>query len=408
MTAAVIAGLKNTLQGEPAVLAVNAGSSSLKFGLYTADGPARWSGQFEGLEPGGQPTLRNAGQAAQPLEPVNGHEGFDLALATLAGALAQAGVPLQAVAHRIVHGGSRYAQPCRLDAEAMTYLASLNALAPLHQPHNLDGVRAFQRMLPDVPQIGCFDTAFHAHQPEVERRLPIDRTLASQGLRRYGFHGLSYEYLMQVLMHRSRNATGRVLMAHLGNGASVCAARGGRSVATSMGFSALDGLMMGTRSGSIDAGVLLHLWRQGWTLEQVETLLYKQSGLKGVSGISADMRTLRAHTSPAAREAIELFTQRLLHESGAMLAVLGGADLIAFTGGIGEHDAVLREQLITQLHWTGVRLNPIANQHATGDAVMAVHSPDSPIEVWVVPTDEGRVAARAAFEVFALSNNPDF
>jgi acetate kinase len=401
LTAAIIPGLKASLQGTPAVLAVNAGSSSLKFGLYGPEGPAPWSGQFEGLEPGGAPMLRSAGQPPRPLAPVDGLEGFDLALATLVATLAEAGVPLRAVAHRIVHGGERHAEPCRLDAEALEYLATLNALAPLHQPHNLEAVAAFQRRMPQVPQIGCFDTAFHTHLLAVERRLPIDRALAAQGLRRYGFHGLSYQYVMQVLLDRSPRASGRALLAHLGNGASVCATREGRSIATSMGFSALDGLMMGTRSGSVDPGVLLHLWRQGWTMQQVETLLYKQSGLKGVSGISADMRTLRTSQQPEAQEAIELFTHRLLREAGALLAVLGGVDVIAFTGGIGEHDALLREQVIGALGWTGVRLDAQANQQARGDAVVAIQAPESPIEVWVVPTDEGRVAAQAAAKLVA-------
>jgi acetate kinase len=271
------------------------------------------------------------------------------------------------VAHRIVHGGQRFVAPCLLDEATLAALAELNPLAPLHQPHNLAGVRALQKALPDLPQVGCFDTAFHAGMPAVEHRLPIDRSLWDQGVQRYGFHGLSYQFVMRELQRRTPRAAGRVLMAHLGNGASLCAALNGASVATTMGFSALDGLMMGTRSGSVDPGVLLHLWRQGQTVDEVETLLYKRSGLKGVSGLSADMRTLRASDAPAAREAIELFTYRLLREAGALLAVLGGVDVIAFTGGIGEHDAQLREDLLTRLTWLGTRPDAAANHDARGD-----------------------------------------
>lgn len=382
-----------------AVLAVNAGSSSLKFGLYGAEGGAHWTGQVSGLQPGGSPVLQLNGNAPLTLALGPGESAFDGALTRLQDLLTHSGVHLRAVSHRIVHGGDRCIAPCVLDATTLGYLHSLDTLAPLHQPHNLAGVEAFARALPGVPQIGCFDTAFHASLPGVERRLPIDRTLAAQGLRRYGFHGLSYQYLVQVLGRVSGRAAGRVVMAHLGNGASLCATLQGRSVATTMGFSALDGLMMGTRSGSLDPGVLLHLWRQGWTLEQVETLLYQGCGLKGVSGLSADMRTLRASALPAAQDAINLFTHRVRRECGAMLAALHGVDLIAFTGGIGEHDAQLRADVIAALGFAGLRLDAAANASATGDRVAPLHAPDSAAEIWVVPTDEGRVAAQAAFDL---------
>ncbi|MBQ0932644.1 acetate/propionate family kinase [Ideonella alba] len=363
-----------------AVLAVNAGSSSLKFGLYPRQGAALWTGQIEGLEA--------AGEAA-----------FSAALQRLLHDCTQRGARLLAVAHRIVHGGEAFIAPCRLDAAALQRLRALAPLAPLHQPHNLDGVAAFLQALPQLPQVGCFDTAFHATLPAVERALPTDRALAAQGLRRYGFHGLSYQYLAQTLPQHSARAGGRVLLAHLGNGASLCALRGGRSVATTMGFSALEGLMMGTRSGSLDPGVLLHLLRQGWSADALEDLLYRRSGLKGVSGLSADMRTLRASTEPAAAEAIALFTHRCLREAGALAAVLGGLDAIAFTGGIGEHDAALRAELAAGLAHLGVRLDPSTNSAARGDRVAAIHAADSAVELWVVPTDEGRVAAQAAFSL---------
>ncbi|MBQ0960599.1 acetate/propionate family kinase [Ideonella sp. 4Y11] len=363
-----------------AVLAVNAGSSSLKFGLYPRQGAALWTGQIEGLEAAGD-------------------TAFDNALQRLLHDCTQRGARLVAVAHRIVHGGDDFVAPCRLDAAALRRLRRLEPLAPLHQPHNLDGVAAFLQARPQLPQIGCFDTAFHATLPALERLLPIERTLAAQGLRRYGFHGLSYHYLAQTLPQHSARAGGRVLLAHLGNGASLCALQGGRSVATTMGFSALEGLMMGTRSGSLDPGVLLHLLRQGWSADALEDLLYRRSGLKGVSGLSADMRTLRASAEPAAAQAIALFTHRVLREAGALAALLGGLDAIAFTGGIGEHDARLRADVLTGLAHLGVRHDAAANHAATGDAVRPLHTADSAVEVWVVPTDEGRVAAQSAFDL---------
>jgi acetate kinase len=386
--------------GPPVVLAVNSGSSSLKFGLYAAQGPALWTGVAEGLEPGGAPRFTLDGRRAA-LAPRPGQGAFEAALERLDAALRAHGAPLCAVAHRIVHGGERCVAPQRLDAQVLAYLRTLAPLAPLHQPHNLDAVDDFARAFPGVPQIGCFDTAFHASLPDVERRLTVARSLAAQGLRRYGFHGLSYTYLSQVLAERTPRAAGRAVLAHLGNGASLCATRAGRSVATTMGFSALDGLMMGTRSGAVDPGVLLYLWRAGWSCTQVEDLLYRQSGLKGVSGLSADLRSLRASAEPAAREAIDLFTHRVRCELGAMLAVLGGAELIAFTGGIGEHDAVLRAEVIASLGFAGIVLDAAANRAADGTQVSAVHAPGSTAEIWVVPTDEGRVAARAAFELLA-------
>lgn len=402
--ASPLSAFSETLNGSPAVLAVNVGSSSLKVGLYpTPVAPAAWSAVCEGLEPGGTPRWVLQGRQPRPLgavpTPAEGPapEPFDLALRELAEWLAKAEVELAAVAHRIVHGGERFVAPCRLDSEAVESLEQLSPLAPLHQPHNLDGVRAFWRQWPDVPAVGCFDTAFHATLPEVERRLPLPQALADQGLRRYGFHGLSYQFVAERLREHSQHATGRVLMAHLGNGASLCAMREGRSLATSMGFSALDGLVMGTRCGSLDAGVVLHLWRAGWTLPQVEALLYRGSGLKGVSGESADMRTLRASSNPRARLAIELFVHRARREAGALAVVLGGLDVLAFTGGIGEHDALTREAIAAALEPLGLRLHAARNRAAVGQAIEAIHDETSRVEVWVIPTDEGRIAAQAAF-----------
>jgi acetate kinase len=244
--------------------------------------------------------------------------------------------------------------------------------------------------------VACFDTAFHASLPEVDYRFALPEALYEMGLRRYGFHGLSYQYVAGALQGVSHRAKGRVLMAHLGNGASLCAAIQGRSCASTMGFSALDGLMMGTRTGSLDAGVLLYLLEQGWDHARLQKLLYKQSGLLGVSGISADMRRLRADSSTQAKLAVDLFTYRIVRESGAMVACMQGLDLLAFSGGIGEHDQVLRAELGRRLAWLGVVIDPELNAQAKGDKIQPIHAPTSSIEIWVVPTDEGVVAAREA------------
>ncbi len=391
-----------------AILAVNAGSSSLKFSLHPViqgevSSPTL-TGTIEGLEPGGSPQMRWKHEATAqskkllPAQPVDDGDTFAQALAGLRTLLTdELNLPSPlAIAHRVVHGGARFTQSVVVTQEVLAELETLSGLAPLHQPHNLAGVRAFTDAFAGVPQIVCFDTAFHAMAPALHQRFALPVSLADQGVRRYGFHGLSYQYIIGTLLERSEHARDRVLMAHLGNGASLCAARDGKSIASTMGFSALDGLMMGTRSGSLDPGVLLYLLEQGWDHQRIEKLLYKESGLLGVSGVSADMRTLRASAVPAAREAIQLFTHRIVRDSGAMIACLQGLDLIAFSGGIGEHDAELREQVCDALQWMDVRIDHKKNREATGEAVMSVHQPDSRIEIWVVPTDEGRVAAREA------------
>ncbi|MEN9888453.1 MAG: hypothetical protein RL559_490 [Pseudomonadota bacterium] len=394
-----------------AVLSVNAGSSSLKFAVYPVRGAevdnALLVGNIEGLEPGGQPVLRYSHQGTRhqaQLQPRPGQDPFDAALARLQGLLTQelALPALRCVAHRVVHGGEAFVQPVRVTPEVLAQLQRYNSLAPLHQPHNLAGIEAFARAFAQLPQIACFDTAFHASVPPLHSAFALPEALRAQGIRRYGFHGLSYQFIMGQLQTLSPRAQGRVLMAHLGNGASLCAARGGQSLATTMGFSALDGLMMGSRSGTLDPGVLLYLLEQGWDHARIEQLLYKQSGLLGVSGLSADMRRLRSESAAGhegARFAIELFTHRVVREGGAMVACLQGLDVIAFSGGIGEHDAVLRQQVGEQLGWLGVQIDPGLNQAATGDQAMAIHGDGSAVEVWVIPTDEGRVAAQQALAV---------
>ncbi|WP_322996040.1 acetate/propionate family kinase [Castellaniella sp.] len=388
-----------------AILAVNAGSSSLKFSLHALHQghaqPHNLAGNIQGLEPGGQPEMAwtYQGQTHQEsLSVATGQSAFHVALERLQQLVQtlDAAQGIQAVAHRVVHGGSDYTHSVRVTAQVLENLSRLNSLAPLHQPHNLEGIRRFQAAFPSIPQIACFDTAFHAHMPEVDYAFALPQSLQAQGIRRYGFHGLSYQYIQSVLQEKTLRGRGRAIMAHLGNGASLCAMRDGVSVATTMGFSALDGLMMGTRSGSLDAGVLLYLLEQGWTHERIEKLLYKQCGLLGVSGISADMRRLRADGSVNAQRAIDQFTHRIVREAGALTACLDGLDLLAFSGGIGENDAVLRQQVCERLSWTGLRIDPERNLQARGHSAWAIHAPDSRIEIWVIPTDEGRVAAREA------------
>jgi acetate kinase len=387
-----------------AILSVNAGSSSLKFSIHRFHDHAvdsAWvSGCLQGLEPGGQPSLSwtLGGQAHEEVLPVDAGDGFAHAFGRLRDWLRELPdmPPLRAVAHRVVHGGADFSQATQLTPEVMERLSRLNSLAPLHQPHNLAGVRAMTQAFPEVPQIACFDTAFHADVPPLHQRFGLPRALHDQGVRRYGFHGLSYQYILQCLQQHSTRADQRLLLAHLGNGASLCAVRAGRSLATTMGFSALDGLMMGTRSGTLDPGVLLYLLEQGWDHAGIQRLLYKESGLLGVSGLSADVRRLRASSSPDAQEALALFTHRVVREAGAMTACLQGLDVLAFSGGIGEHDALLRADVCQALGWLGVRMDDALNRAARGDRVVPIHAKDSTIEVWVIPTDEGRVAAQQA------------
>ena len=394
-----------------AILAVNAGSSTLKFSLYPLlDGAVQGSlltGSIQGLEPGGAPMLDWTFEAQRQSRalPITQEDHFAQALRCLGELLAaNAALPtLQAVAHRVVHGGEHFSASVLVSDKVLAQLTKFNSLAPLHQPQNLQGISAFQKAFPAIPQIACFDTAFHATLDPVDYNFALPAWLAAQGVRRYGFHGLSYQYVMGVLQQRSALAAGRVLMAHLGNGASLCAALDGRSCATTMGFSALDGLMMGTRCGSLDPGVVLYLLQQGWDFERLQTLLYKQSGLLGVSGISADMRSLRADGSAPAQRAIDQFTHRIVRESGALVACMGGLDVLSFSGGIGEHDALLRAQVCERLSWLGLQLDPVLNQQAAGDQVLAIHSPTSRVQVWLIPTDEGLVAAREAARLLPRS-----
>ncbi len=390
------------------ILSVNAGSSSLKFALYPVIASsakvdeAEMTGNIEGLEPSGNPTIsweiKGQQKTKDAVVVAKGSEPFDAALLALKNLLAThfSHIALQAIAHRVVHGGSLYSASVRVTPEVLAQLVTLNALAPLHQPHNLAGIHAFSETFPHLPQIACFDTAFHRTLSPLETTFAIDKKLTQSGVRRFGFHGLSYQYVSQILQEVSPRSSGRTVMAHLGNGASLCATVARQSCATTMGFSALDGLMMGSRSGALDPGVLLYLMEQGWSHDAIQKMLYKQSGLLGVSGESADMRTLRASHSQAADFAIDLFTHRVVREIGALTACVGGLDVLAFTGGIGEHDAILRQKVAIGLRYLSVSVDAALNMAATGDSVQSIYEGESAVEIWVIPTDEGRVAAQEA------------
>ncbi|UVH59354.1 acetate/propionate family kinase [Variovorax paradoxus] len=386
------------------LLTLNAGSSSIKVALFDAAGDgdaslpaARWSGQADGLGAGLKARLRVRDAQGQTLHDA----ALDGAQASHQGALAallewhaqQAdGRRIAAVGHRIVHGGADFVAPVRVDASVLDALAKLEPLAPLHQPHNLAGVRAAMAAFEGVPQVACFDTAFHAVQPEVNRRFALPRALHDAGVRRYGFHGLSYESIVaQFAGIAPELAQRRVIVAHLGNGASMCGIAQGRSVATTMTFSPLDGLTMGTRCGHIDAAVVLYLMRShGMSADRVEALLFRESGLLGISGVSSDMRALEASAEPAAAEAIGHFAEQVVQHMGSLAAALRGVDAIVFTGGIGENAAPLRERILEDCEWLGVNVDAAANRK--GDARLT--TAESPVSAWVLRTDEEAVIAR--------------
>lgn len=384
----------------PLILTLNAGSSSIKFALYDAvpEPVERARGQIEGIGGDARIEAQAGGNrlAARDLPAVHDH---DAALGRILGLIGEqfAGARIAAVGHRIVHGGPDHAAPIRLDAGLCADLARLIPFAPLHQPHNLAGVRAAMAAFDDAPQIGCFDTAFHRTIPWVNETFALPAEYFDRGVRRYGFHGLSYQFIVGALTQRDPAlAAGRVVVAHLGNGASLCAMRGGRSVATSMGFSPLDGLCMGTRCGQIDPGVLLYMMAQeGLGSEAISDLLYRRSGLLGMSGLSNDMRVLEAADTPEARGAIAYFTARCVQGIAAQAATLGGLDAVVFTGGIGEHAGAVRLAICEGLRWLGLVPDPVRNA-AAGGPDGRISASDSPVAALVIPTDEERVIARAA------------
>jgi acetate kinase len=306
------------------------------------------------------------------------------------------GVPV-AVGHRIAHGGPSYAAPLRVDEAVLAALDRLVPLAPLHQPYNIAPIRSIESRFPGLPQVACFDTAFHRGHADVADRYALPDALYQEGVRRYGFHGLSYEYIARTLPRVAPEiADGAVVVAHLGSGASMCAMRAGRSVDSTMGFTALDGLPMGTRCGQLDPGVVLYLLTQkGWSATQVERLLYRDAGLRGLSGLTNDVRDLLASDAPGPRLALDYFVYRIGRELGSLAAALGGLDALVLTAGIGENSAELRARIGARAAWLGVRLDETANR-AGGPRISAT---DSPVSVWVIPTDEERMIAEHTLAV---------
>ncbi|MDE1009916.1 MAG: acetate/propionate family kinase, partial [Paraburkholderia fungorum] len=384
------------------ILVINAGSSSIKFHAFSVGGSKLdpiAGGKIEEIytEPRFQ-VKRQTGEIIEDKRWSAGERlGHDNAIAFLLEWLrAHAGdARLLAVGHRVVHGGERYSAPVRVDANVLAELEALIPLAPLHQPHNLAAIRSIAARDPRVPQIACFDTAFHHTQPAVATRFALPPEITRRGVRRYGFHGLSYEYIASVLpQYDERAAYGKTVVLHLGNGASMTALHHGKSIASTMGFTAVEGLVMGTRSGSLDPGVVLWMMEEAhMDARAIETMLYKRSGLLGVSGISSDMRTLLASDAPAALEAVELFCYRISRELGSLAAALGGLDAIVFTAGIGEYAAPVRERVCRAAAWLGVSLDAQANaQHGP-----RISNPQSAVDVWVIPTNEELMIARHAW-----------
>lgn len=376
------------------ILVLNAGSSSIKFSVYGEDLAPGPHGQVEGIGTAPRLLVRGLPDGATrdtPIDPARfpGHAGAFRVIHDWLTAHHADETELSAIGHRVVHGGTGHDRPVLIDPTVIAELEALVPLAPLHQPHALAAIHAAAAVAPGLPQVACFDTAFHRAQPPLAQLYALPRAFTESGIRRYGFHGLSYEYIASTLPPEL--AQGRVVVAHLGSGASMCAIANGRSIASTMGFTALDGLPMGTRSGNLDPGVVLYLLQQrGMTAADVETLLYRQSGLLGVSGLSGDMRALLASDRPEAAEAVALFTYRVARELGSLVAALGGLDGLVFTAGIGERAASVRAEVVSQSAWLGLTLDPDANA-AHGPRISPSGATPS---VWVIPTDENLMIAR--------------
>jgi acetate kinase len=387
------------------VAVLNAGSSSIKFALYEAgrDGALLFHGQVENIGLAAHFAATDASGATVAERRWSkgelDHKGATAEILKLGRELL-AGRPVLAFGHRVVHGGTEFAAPVRVDASVMAALEKLVPLAPLHQPHNLAPMEFIAAAAPGIPQVACFDTAFHRSQAALAQEFALPRELTAAGVRRYGFHGLSYDFIVSRLGEIDPAlAKSRLVIAHLGNGASLCAVAQGRSVASTMGFTAVDGLMMGTRSGALDPGVLLYLMQErGFDAKAIEDLLYRQSGLLGVSGVSSDMRTLRQSKAPEAAEAIALFVYRIVREIGSLAAALGGLDGLVFTAGIGEHDAATRAEVAAGCGWLGLKLDTALNTRGNG----RISAADASVSVWVVPTDEERMIARYTSQTLGL------
>lgn len=378
-------------------LVLNAGSSSLKFCVFQRPAGDVWRlearGQIEGIGTTPRLTVKDANGQKLADEDVSVRDG-NQAVEALAAWLRSkyGGSRVLGVGHRVVHGGAKFKGPTVINDQVLNELRELIPLAPLHQPYNLAAIEAVFERLPSVPQVACFDTSFHRQQPPVAELVPLPRELREAGVQRYGFHGLSYEYIASVLPQVAPEiANGRVIVAHLGSGASLCALKDGKSVDSTLGFTALDGLCMGTRPGALDPGVVLHLFQSlKLSTKEVETLLYKKSGLLGISGISNDMRDLLGRSEPSARLAVDYFVYRAAKEIGALAAVLGGLDGLVFTAGIGENSAEIRQKICTASAWLGIEVDEAANSNRRS----RISTPGSKISVWVIPTNEELMIAR--------------
>jgi acetate kinase len=389
-----------------AIAVLNAGSSSLKFSLFAQAGDDLElvvRGQAEGLQTAPRFVAKSAsGETLSTRAWGEGTQlGHDGALEHIVAFLQDKaqGLSLKSIGHRVVHGGLKYAQPVRMDRAVVQELEQFIPLAPLHQPHNLTPIRLMLERQPGLPQVACFDTAFHRAQPELAQMFALPKELHDEGVRRYGFHGLSYEYIASMLPQLDpQAASGRSVVLHLGNGASMCALSACRSVASTMGFTAVDGLPMGTRCGALDPGVILYLMDQrGMDARAIEKLIYNQSGLLGVSGVSSDMRTLLASDEPRAALAVDLYVYRIARELGSLAAALGGLDAIVFTGGIGENSAEIRARVCRGASWLGVVLDEQANQ-AGGPRISTAASKAA---AWVLPTNEELMIARHTHRLLA-------
>ncbi|MBL4537357.1 MAG: acetate/propionate family kinase [Oceanicaulis sp.] len=384
------------------LVVLNAGSSSLKFAVFTANGQNRQlTGHIDGVGEAMQLTLkRNGVEEHRPVPAAADHGG---AMAAALDILAvEIDDQVRGVGHRIVHGGTRFTDPVILTPAVEADLDALSPLAPLHQPHNLAGVQAARRAFPDAIQIGCFDTAFHRTHPWVNDTFALPLEYFDKGVRRYGFHGLSYQWLTRRMEHLSPGGRPqRMILAHLGAGASMCAVKDGRSIGSTMGFSALDGLPMATRCGQIDPGVLLHLMdSEGMDATALTELLYKQSGLKGLSGLSGDMRVLEASDTQEAAQALDYFVFRCRREIGALTGVLEGLDALVFAGGVGENAQSLRSRICSGFEYLGLAIDEDANTAVRGDAAR-ISTANSRVDVWMIPTDEEAVIADAMVELLA-------
>jgi acetate kinase len=389
------------------IAVINAGSSSIKFSLFAERGSElelKARGQIEGIYTAPRFAARDGAGTLLAEKSWGdgvklGHDGaLDHLMAFVRGGFGQ--LRLSGVGHRVVHGGTDYARPVRVGAKILSALEKYVPLAPLHQPHNLSPIRLLLERLPELPQVACFDTAFHHAQPPLAQLFALPKSLTERGVRRYGFHGLSYEYIAQALPQYDAKAAGaKAVVLHLGNGASMCAIAGGKSVASTMGFTAVDGLPMGTRCGNLDPGVMLYLMNEvKMDARAIEKLIYQQSGLLGVSGISSDMRALEASAEPDAKRAIDLFVYRIGRELGSLVAALEGLDAIVFTAGIGENSRSLRERVCKDAAWLDVELDAAANQ-SNGPRISTAASR---VAVWVIPTNEELMIARHTGRLLGL------